>query len=179
MVSCISAAVLTTISCFVSSLVNLFIVLFMPPPRAPIITGTIVTVYPDLLSFVSKVNCRYRVSLSLGFVSIFYCLGYAMSQMQICFSSFVSSIKSGLLVVSVFHRLNCKSQTSFVSSFSKSCLAPIVPCTTPCQLQSTNSCSFAQVTAIIISVLSCLANYTLLSKTVHPAARCSTVSLCP
>ena len=50
---------LTTSSCFVSSLVNSFIVFFMPPPRAPIITGTIVTVYPSFPSLVSKTSCRY------------------------------------------------------------------------------------------------------------------------
>ena len=72
-VFCILAAVLTTRSCFASSLVNSFIVFFMPSPRAPIMTGTIVAVYPGLLSLVSKASCRYCTSLSLRFVSIFCC----------------------------------------------------------------------------------------------------------
>ena len=171
MVFYLSDTVLTTSSCFVNSLVKSFIVFFMPPPRAPIITGTKVIEYLGLLSLTSKASCRYRVSLSL-------LLGHAMSQIQICFSYFASSIKSGLLAVSVFFRLNWKSQTSFALSFFKTIprfhrslyhtvSAPI------------NLCSFAQVTASIISALLCLVKYSLLGKTMHPATRCSTVSLCP
>ena len=104
----ISAAVLTTSSCFARSLVSSLVVFFMPPPRAPIMTGTIVTVYPGLLSLISKASCRYRVSLSVRFVSMFCCIGHAMLQIQICFSFFSSSIKSGLLAVSVFFKLNWK-----------------------------------------------------------------------
>ena len=59
-----------------------------------------------------------RVSLSVRFVSMFCCIGHAMSQIQICFSFFSSSIKSGLLAVSVFLKSNWKSQTSFALSFS-------------------------------------------------------------
>ena len=131
MVFRISAAVLTTSSCFVSSLVNSFIVFFMPPPKAPIITDRI-TVYADLLSIISKPSCQYRVNLSLRYVSILF----YMLQIQIFFSYFVSSTKSGLLAVSVFRRLNWKPQTCFTLSFSKT-ISPIVLCTTPCQLQST------------------------------------------
>ena len=176
MVFCVSDTVLTTISCFVNSLVKSFIVFFMSPPRAPIITGKKVIEYRGLLSLTSKASCRYRVSLL--FVSIFYCMGHAMSQIQICFSYFVLSIKSGLLAVSVFFRLNWKSQTSFALSFFKTIprfhrslyhtvSAPI------------NLCFFAQVTASIISALLSFVKYSLLDKTMHPATRCSTVSLCP
>ena len=135
-------------------------------------------VFPGLLSLISKPSCRYRVSLSLRFVSIFCCMENAMLQIQICFSYFVSSIKSGLLAVSVFHRFNGKSQTSFALLFSK-----IIP-RSHCSLYYTmsapiNLCSFAQVAASIISTLLCLAKYSLLDKTVPPVTRCCTVSSCP
>ena len=92
-VFCISAAVLQTSSCFARSLVSSFVVFFMPPPRTPIMTGTIVIVYPGLLSLISKASCRYRVSLSVRFVSMFCCMGHAMSQIQSAsdFSAPVSS----------------------------------------------------------------------------------------
>ena len=54
----------------------------------------------------------------------------AMLQIQICFPSLVSSNKSDLLNILDFYRLNWKSQTSFVLSFSKIFLFPIVLCTT-------------------------------------------------
>ena len=125
-------------SCFARSLVSSLIVFFMPPPRAPVITGTIVTVYPGLLSLISKASCRYRVSLSVRFVSMFCCIGHAMSQIQICFSFFSSSIKSGLLAVSVFLKLNWKSQTSFAHRSPTPFVAPIVLCTISCQLRLTH-----------------------------------------
>ena len=101
-----------------------------------------------------------------------------MSQIQICFWYFVSSLKSGLLAVSVFRRLNWKSQTGFTLRFSKTIprfhrslyhtvSAPM------------NLCSLAQVTASIISALLCLVRYSLLHKTINPATRCSTVWTCP
>ena len=161
MVFCISPAVLTTNSCFVSRLVISFIVSFIPAPRVPIITGIIVILYPSLFSLVSTASCRYRVSVSFHFASI----RHAMSQIQVCFSSFVSSIKSDLLAVSVFCRLNWKSQTSFALLFSKT-----IPCS-HCFLYHTvstpiNLCFFGQVTASIISAPLCLAKYSLLDKTV-------------
>ena len=120
-------------------------------------------------------NCRYSVGLSLRFVSIICCMGHAMSQIQICFSYFVSSIKSGLLAVSVFRMLNWKSQTSLTLLLSK---------TVPRSHRSLyhivatqiNLCFFAQVIASIISALLFLAKYSLLDKTVHPATTYSTVS---
>ena len=178
MVFCISVAILTTSSCFVSSLVNSFIVFSMPPPRIPSITGTIVTVYPGLLSFILKASYRYRVSLSFRFGSRFCCMGHAMSQVQICFLHFVSSIKSEILVISDFRRLNWKSKTSFTLSFSKTVLC------SHCFLYHTVSAptnlhSFSQVTASVINALLCLAKYLLLNKAVHPVTRCSTVSYYP
>ena len=175
MVFCISAAVLITTSNFASSLVNSFIVFFIPSPRALIITGTIVTVCPGLLSHLKS---KLSISLCLRFVSWYCCMGHAMSQIQICFAYLVLSIKSGLLVLLVFHRLNWKSQTSFAWSFSKTIphfhhslyhtvSAPI------------NLCSFVQVTASIISALLRLPKYSLLDKTVQTASRCFTVSSCP
>lgn len=102
MVLYISAAVLTTNSCFVSSFINSFSVFFMSLPRVPIITCAIVTVYPSLLSLASKASCQYCENLSLRFVSTFCCMRHAMSQIQICFSSFVSCIKSGVLLSRLF-----------------------------------------------------------------------------
>lgn len=124
-------------------------------------------------------SCRYRVSLSVRFMSMFCCIGHAMSQIHICFSFFNSSIKpSGLLAVSVFLKLNWKSQTSFALSLSST-----VPRSHRSLYHITsapiNSCSLAQVTASIISALLCLAKYSLLDKTVQRANRCSTVSFCP
>ena len=95
-------------------------------------------------------------------------MGHAMSQIQICFSYFVSSIKSDLLADSDFRRLNWKFQTSFALSISK---------TIPRSHRSLyhtvsvpiNMFSFAQVTASIIIALLCLAKYLLLDKRVHPA----------
>ena len=149
----------------------------MAPLRSPIINGTIVTVYSDLLYFVSKASCRYHISLSLHFVSISCCVAHAIPQIQICFLSFVSSINSGLLVVSVFRRLNWKSQTSFALSFSKTIHRSHLPLYHTVSAP-VNLCSFSEVTAIIISALLCLAKYSLLNKTVHPATTCSNVSLC-
>ena len=104
-------------------------------------------------------------------------MGHVLSQIQICFSLFVLSIKSCLLAFSDCCRLNWKSQTSFVLWFSK-----IIPCSHRClqHIISTaiNSCSFTQVTESIISVLLCLAKYSLLDKTEYPTTRCSTVSSC-
>ena len=120
MVFCISAAVLTTSSYFVSILVNSFVIFFMPPLRAPIISGTIVTLYPGLLSLISKASWGHRGSLSLRFVSIFCCIGYVMSQIQICFLCFVMEYQVG----SFFRRLNWKFQKSFALLFSKLFLAP-------------------------------------------------------
>ena len=95
-------------------------------------------------------------------------MGHAMSQIQICFSYFVSSIKSDLLADSDFRRLNWKFQTSFALSIST---------TIPRSHRSLyhtvsvpiNMFSFAQVTASIIIALLCLAKYLLLDKRVHPA----------
>ena len=149
----------------------------MPPPRAPIITGTIITVYPGLLSLVSKASCQHCIRLSLHFVSIFFCMGYAMSQIQIFFSYFVSSIKLGLLAVSDFRRLNRKSQTSFALSFSK-----IIPRSHQSLYHTVsapiNLCSFTQVTGSIVSTLLSLVKYSLLNKAMHSASRCFTVSSC-
>ena len=66
MVFCISAAVLTTISCFVSSLVNSSIVFFMPLPRAPVITGTKVTVSRSSFS-----HLKSKLSMSRKLISPF------------------------------------------------------------------------------------------------------------
>ena len=68
--------------------------------------------------------------LMFSFKSIFFCMENAMLQIQICFPSLVSSNKSDLLNILDFYRLNWKSQTSFVLSFSKIFLFPIVLCTT-------------------------------------------------
>ena len=98
-----SAAVLTTSSYFVSSLFN-------PSSKAPVFTGTIVTIYPGFLFLVSKASCQYRVSLcSLLYRYFFFCIEKAMLQILICFSSLVSNIKSDLLAILDFCRLNWKS----------------------------------------------------------------------
>ena len=98
-----------------------------------------------------------------------------MLQIQICFSYFVLSISSGLLAVPFFHRLNWKYQTSFNLMFSKT-----IPRSHRYLYQTVsapiNLRSFAKVTASIINALLCLAKYSLLDKTVHPATSCSTVS---
>ena len=101
-----------------------------------------------------------------------------MLQIQICFSYFVLSINSGLLAVPFFRRLNWKYQTSFNLMFSKT-----IPRSHRYLYQTVsapiNLRSFAKVTASIINALLCLAKYSLLDKTVHPATSCSTVSSCP
>ena len=148
MAFCISAVVLTTSSCFVDSLVSSYIFFFMLRPRAPIVTGIILTVYLGLLSLVSKALCRYRTTLSLRFLSIFCYMGHTMLEIQICFSSFISSIKLGLHAVLVFHRFDWKLQTSLASSLSKTIL------NFHYSLYNTvsaliNLCCFAQMTASI------------------------------
>ena len=125
-VFCILAALLTTFSCLVSTLDDFLIFFFMSPPSAPIIMGKTIKVYPRLLSLISRGSCSYRISLSLHFVSIFYCMGHTMLQIQICFSSCISSIKLDHVSVSVFspYRSPKPSTCSNCSLY------------TPCQLQS-------------------------------------------
>ena len=66
-------------------------------------------------------------------------------------------------------------------------LVPIIEVIPPCSHRSlyhtvsapVNLYSFAQVTVSIINALLCLAKYSLLDKTEHPAIRCSIISPCP
>ena len=103
MVFDISAVVLTTSSYFVSSLFN-------PSSKAPFFTGTTVAIYPGFLFLVSKASCQYRVSLcSLLYRYIFFCMEKTMLQIPICFWFLVSNIKSDLLAILDFCRLNWKS----------------------------------------------------------------------
>ena len=83
--------------------------------------GTIVILYPGLLSLNSNASCRYFVTFSFLLDAIFACCGHAISQIQIFFFSLSSNTKSGLLDVVVFHKLNSKSQTNLALLFSKTC----------------------------------------------------------
>ena len=127
------------------------------------------------VSLVLKASCLYFVNFSSRFVAIFCCCGQAISQIQIFFFSLSSNIRSGLLTVVVFRKLNSKSQTSFLCSFSNTAphshrslyhitLLPVI------------SYSLAQLTAMIINALLCRARYSLFARTLHPATICSTAS---
>ena len=73
----------------------------MPLPRAPIITDAIVTGYPSLLSLISKTSGKYHVSLPFRFVSIFCCMGNAMSGIEIAFR-ILFRVTSQVLLLSQF-----------------------------------------------------------------------------
>ena len=97
---------------------NSTITLFIPPPNALIINSITVILYPGLLSLNSYANYVYFVSFSNRFASMFCCWGQVISQFQIFFDSLSSKIKSGLLDVFVFGRLNSKSHNSLALPFS-------------------------------------------------------------
>ena len=103
-----------------------------------------------------SVFCQRLCSLCPNFF-----FGLVMSQVQILLSVFNFKTKFGILAVVDFLRWNSKFHTSFVSSFS-----------------NTNSCRFAQATAVIISARLCLVRYSLFASLVHPATRCFTISEC-
>ena len=174
-VFCISQIVFCLISLFSKIIPKSFAIGHIPPPMAPIIKGTTMTLYPAGLSLVSKASCQYFVNFLSCLVAIFCCCGQAISQIQIFFFSLSSSIKSGLLAIVVFLRLNSKSQTSFPRSFSST-----APHSHRSLYQITSlpisSYSLAQFTAIIISALLCHVKYSLFARTIHPATICSTVS---
>ena len=99
------------------------------------------------------------------------CCGHAISQIHIFFYSFSFNMRSGLLDVVVFQRLNSKFHNSFALSFS---------ITVPLFHRSSyhimsvliSSCSFAHAAAIIIIALLCLVRYSVFAKTLHAATRC-------
>ena len=104
-------------------------------------------------------------------------MGQAMSQIQMFFSNFLWSNRSGLLAVSVLRRLNWKSHTSFAFSFTK--IIPRSHCSSNHRVSvPINLFSFAKVTASITSAMLCLVKYSLV-KTLHPPTRWFTVSSYP
>ena len=132
--------------------------------------------YPGLHCFNSNASCQYFVTSSFLLAAIFACCGHAISQIQIFFLSLSSNTKSGLPDVVGFCKLSSKSQTNLALLFSKTC--PFA------QFSSyhfvsfpTNLYSFAHAIAITINALLCRALYSLLAIVLHPATRCSTVSL--
>ena len=100
-----------------------------------------------------------------------------MLYIHIHFFSLSSSIRSGLLAAVIFLKLNSKSHNDLARAFSKTC--PLV------YLSFYHFTSFitrwylfTHATAITISALLCLVKYSLFAIFLHPASRCSTVSLC-
>ena len=130
-VFCISATVISAnhshSECSLNTLSTRRNISFIPPPRAPITTGTIIVLYPGLLSLNSNASCQYFVTFSFLLAAIFACCRHAISQIQTFFFSLSSNTKSGLLDVAVFRKLNSKSQTNLALLFS---LSPNFPYTT-------------------------------------------------
>ena len=106
---------------------------------------------------------------------MFRCWGHAMLQVHIFFFALSSRVNSGLLTVVVLRRWNSKSHTNFPLSFSST-----IPRSHHSLHQTTSpltsSYSFAQATAMTISALLCLDEYSLFAKALHLATRCSMVS---
>ena len=153
------------------------IVSFTPSPRALITSGTTTILYLTLLSLNSHANCLYLVCFSFLFSTMLITCGHAMSHIRIHFFSLSSSIRSGLLAVVVFRRLNSKSHTNLARAFSKTC--PLVHLSLYHFTSFfTRWYSFAYATAITISALMCLVKYSLFAIFLHPASKCSTVSFC-
>ena len=147
--------------CLLNSLCASHNTSFIPPPRAPITMGTIIILYPGLLSLNSNASRQYFVTFSFLLAAIFAWCGHAISQIQTFFLSLSSNIKSGLLDVVVSRKLDSKSQTNLALLFSKIC--PL----TQFSLYHfvffpTNPYSFAHAIAISINALLCLAIYSLL-----------------
>ena len=107
---------------------------------------------------------------------LFLC-GHAISKIHKIFFSLSFNVKLNLLDVVVFLKLNSKSHTSFVWSFSRTyplhhfCLYHFMSF-------STKLNSFAHEITNIINALLCLVRYSLFAYTLRPAKRCSTISLC-
>ena len=163
-VFCISLAACFANLFMFKTIDNSTIALFIPPPNAPIINGITIILYPGLLSLNSYANCVYFANFTNHFVSMFCCWGQAISQIQIFFDFLSSKIKSGLLDIFVFHRLNSKSHTSLALPFSStvphSHLSLYHTVSSPI-----SSYSFAHATAKIISAWLCLVRYSLFAAT--------------
>ena len=120
-----------------------------------------------------SILCSFFISFRHN---VFSC-GHAISQIHKILFSLSSNVKSGLLDVVAFLKLNSKSHTSFAWSFSR-----VYPqhhfCLYHFMSFSTKLNSFTHEIANIINALLCLVRYLLFANTLHPAKRCSTVSLC-
>ena len=102
--------------------------------------------------------------------------GHTLSQIHEIFFSLSSNVKSGLLDVVVFLKLNSKSHTSFAWSFSRT--YPLHHFRLYHFMSfSTKLNSFADEIANIINALLCLVRYSLFANTLYPAKRCSTFSV--
>ena len=130
-----------------------------------------------LRSLNSNASCLYFVRFSSRLVTMLFSYGHAISQIHKIFFSLSSNVKPGLLHVAVFLKLNSKSHTSFAWSFFR-----VYPLHHFCLYYfmsfSTKLNSFAHEIANVINALLCLVRYSLFPNTLHPAKRCSTVSLC-
>ena len=104
-VFCISATIISAnhshSECSLNTLSTSCNTCFIPPSRAPITMGTIVILYPGLLSLNSNASCQYFATFSFLLAAIFVCCRHAISQIQIFFFSLSSNTKSGLLDVVV------------------------------------------------------------------------------
>ena len=162
------AAGLTSNSCLVSRLVKSFVVFFIPPPMDyrcshNSVSRSSFSRLNSKLSISRKFISPFRINISLHWTC-------HVTNPNLCLF-FRSESQVGHPAVSLFHRLNWKSQTSFALTFSK---------TIPCSHRSfyhnvstpNNLCSFDQVIASIISALLRLAKYSLLDKTVSPTTWC-------
>ena len=137
-------------------------------------TGITYILYCSLCSLNSNATCLYFVCFSSHLVTMLFSCGHAISQIHKIFFSLSSNVKSGLLDVVVFLKLNSKSHTSFAWSFSR--VYPLHHfCLYHVMSFSTKLNSLAHEIANIINPLLCLARYLLFANTLHPAKRCSPV----
>ena len=104
-----------------------------------------------------------------------HCWGHAMSQIHIFYFALSSRVKSSLLPIVVLRDGILNPIQVFLFRFPTLFLVPTIKLYQTIST-TTSSNSFAQVTAMIISALSCLDEYLLFAKTLHSAKRCSMVS---
>ena len=173
MVLCISQTIFSLKSSWLNNFLTSWTVSLVPPPGAPITTGITYILFSAFRFLNSKDSCLYLHRFSSRLVTMLC----SISQIHIIFFSLTSNVKSGLLHIVVFLKLNSKFQTCFSCSFSGTyplhhfCLYHFMSF-------STELNSFAHEIANVISTLLCLVRYLLFANTLHPVKRYSAVSFC-
>ena len=112
-VFCISALILSYNSSFSKIFSSSFNISLRPPPKTLVTSGTTLNLSPGLLSLISNASCLRLVYFFQSLLFYIVLLRACILHIHIAFVFFSSSIKSGLLDVVAFRKLNSKSHTSF------------------------------------------------------------------